>query len=155
MFALLKNWSIFWFLFLKMSFSLQKEEDKKTYLCVKNWSNFAAQHLDLFQLMLGPVFKHNMFCIFALLLKPLCLYCFQQNMQLLKTRKDTICEHTCANCSCENVRFFFIFHGGFRNFQFSEKRFLDRWPTIKTYQNTKAKHKQRKTTKLDAKQKKI
>ena len=36
-------------------------------------------------------------------------------MQNLKTRqkekKDTICEHTCANCSFQNVRFssFFIF----------------------------------------------
>ena len=31
------------FLFSKISFSLQKEEDKKT-SCVKSWSNYVAQH---------------------------------------------------------------------------------------------------------------
>ena len=27
-----------------------------------------------------------------------------------KKKKDTICEHNCANCSCENVLFLCIFH---------------------------------------------
>ena len=57
-FSSVKNWSIFFvffvFLFLKISFSLQKEEDfskkeeketkKNNISSVKNWSNFVAQH---------------------------------------------------------------------------------------------------------------
>ena len=29
-----------------------------------------------------------------------------QNLAKHKKKKDTICEHTCANCSCQNVSFF-------------------------------------------------
>ena len=42
-----------------------------------------------------------------------------------KRKKDTICEHTCANCSCQNVLFLCIFHfWGFCNFQFFQRCFL-------------------------------
>ena len=41
-------------------------------------------------------------------------YCvFQQknakNKETQKKKKDTVCEHNCANCSCPNVRFFLHF----------------------------------------------
>ena len=39
--------------------------------------------------------------------------CFSKNANLKETpkRKNIVCEHTCSNCSCLNVRFsaFFIF----------------------------------------------
>ena len=38
--------------------------------------------------------------------------------------RNTICEHTCANCSCQNGRFSAFFHfGGFRNSKFLSDRF--------------------------------
>ena len=61
-------------------------------------------------------------------LKPLFSQYLQQNAKLKETqkrKKDTICEHSCANCSCQNVRFFLHFSfWGFRNFYFQRAMFL-------------------------------
>ena len=75
--------------------------------------------------MLGPGFSFNLdqfltleFCFFLVFLlfvlgwKPYFYSVFSKNAKLKetqKTKKDTICEHTCANCSCQNVRFFLHF----------------------------------------------
>ena len=120
-----KNWSNFFvsFLFLKISFSLQKEEylfNKKT-----NDLNVVLKIGPiLLRNMLGPVFIltqpwgpvfNTLFLVFFFLggggLKPPILQCFQQSMQILKKDKNkrkTICEHTCANRSCQNFLFCFL-----------------------------------------------
>ena len=73
--------------------------------------------------ILGPVFNFNLdqfltleFCYFfggGGGWNPYFYSRFQQNMQNWKKhqkrKNDTICEHTCANCSCQNVRFFSAF----------------------------------------------
>ena len=52
-----------------------------------------------------------------------------------KKKKNTICEHACANWSCQNVRFFFCMFNvcRFSNFHFSEM-FLRGCPKIKEKQ---------------------
>ena len=59
----------------------------------------------------GPIFiTFFLFLFFGL--KPQFLQCFQQNANFKDTpkkKKHTICEHTCANCSCQHVRFFLHF----------------------------------------------
>ena len=73
--------------------------------------------------ILGPVFNFNLdqFLTLARILfffwflgaeTPISIV-FSANMQNIKKhkkekKKNTICEHTCANCSCQNVRFFFL-----------------------------------------------
>ena len=104
--------------------------------CVKNWSNFVARHT-------WTNFWHNLFCFF------LCFVVFWQNhptppifivfsakhanfketQKRKKKKKNTICEHTRASCSCQNVRFlcFCIFQFCFFcNIQFLERCFFDR-----------------------------
>ena len=83
--------------------------------------------------MLGPVFNLDQFLtfknyafLFLFFLKPLFIV-FSANLQILKKHKkekNTICEHTCANCSCQNVPFFYIFHLGFSEFQMFGEMFL-------------------------------
>ena len=71
--------------------------------------------------ILGPVFNFNLdqfltlevcyFFVCFVLLKPLiCIVLSAKHAKLKETqkRKNTICEHTCANCSCQNIRFFFV-----------------------------------------------
>ena len=43
-----------------------------------------------------------------------------------KRKKDSICEHTCANCSCQNVLFFCIFHFFFFAISNFSEMFFDR-----------------------------
>ena len=78
--------------------------------------------------ILGPVFNFNLdqfltlefyfffFCFFLFFgggaETPIFIVFSAKNAKLKetqKTKKDTICEHTCANCSCQNVRFFLHF----------------------------------------------
>ena len=78
--------------------------------------------------ILGPVFNFNLdqfltlefcycfsfFCLFwgGGAETPIFIVFSAKNAKLKetqKTKKDTICEHTCANCSCQNVRFFSAF----------------------------------------------
>ena len=76
--------------------------------------------------IIGPIFNFNLDQFLTL---EFCFYCFffgggpetpifivfsANNAKLKETqkrKKDTICEHTCANCSCQNVLFsaFLIF----------------------------------------------
>ena len=73
-----------------------------------------------------------------------------------KRKKETICEHNCANCSCQNVRFsaFFIF-AIFGISTFSEIFWLvSKNQDITKYQSKKKKTKTT-TRKQDAKQKQI
>ena len=70
--------------------------------------------------ILGPVFNASLdqfstlgvfFCVF-LVETPIFIVFSAKNAKLKETqkrKKDTICEHTCANCSCQNVRFFSAF----------------------------------------------
>ena len=55
-----------------------------------------------------------------------------------KSKKDTICEHTCPNCSCQSVRFFlhlsFLL---FLEFPFFSEMLFDRSPKIKKYESNK------------------
>ena len=118
----------FVFLFSKISFSLQKEEDfekqakkkqqKKQFLKLKTGPIMLRN-------ILGPVFNFNLdqfltleFCYFFFFWggggaeTPIFIVFSAKNAKLKetqKTKKDTICEHTCANCSCQNVRFFSAF----------------------------------------------
>ena len=58
---------------------------------------------------------------------PICIVLSAKHAKNEETqKKDTICEHNCANCSCQNVRFFFcIFHFCcFCNFHFFSEMFL-------------------------------
>ena len=68
----------------------------------------------VFSFNLDPVFNFIIFVIFLFLflLTPHIFIAFSAKIAKLKEtqkRKNTICEHTCANCSCQNVRFFFFF----------------------------------------------
>ena len=131
-------------LFLKISFSLQKKKEKGPTSCVQNWSNHVVQHTwSLDQFLTQPWTSFNtFFCQFCLLAETTVSIGFSAKMQILKTRhkrKHAICEHTCANCSCQNVCFFLIIHfWGVRNFQNLE-RFFDSSPNSR---NTRC---QRKT----------
>ena len=59
-----------------------------------------------------------------------------------KRKKDTICEHNCANCSCQSVRFFCIFHFCcFFNFRFFLKMFLFGFPKSKKQKNQRKQNK--------------
>ena len=137
----------FVFLFLKISFSLQKEEDfskkrrktnkkKKTFLALKTGPI-------LLRNILGPVFNASLdqfltlgflfFFVFFFFLgggaeTPIFIVFSAKNAKFKETqkrKKDTICEHTCANCSCQNVLFLCIFHFWvFCNFQFFQRCFL-------------------------------
>ena len=70
--------------------------------------------------ILGPVFNFNLDQFLTLDcfffggggLNPLFYSVFSKECKIernTKKKKDTICEHTCANCSCQNVRFFLHF----------------------------------------------
>ena len=93
----------------------QKTTTKKTQFLKLKTGPFMLRNI------LGPIFNFNLdqfltleFCYFF------SLFCFlggaethfysvfRKNAKLKetqKTKKDTICGHTCANCSCQNVRF--------------------------------------------------
>ena len=63
-------------------------------------------------LVLGGRLKPHIFIVFSAKM---------QNLKNTKKKKNTICEHNCANSSCQNVRFFCIFYFCcFSNFHFSE-----------------------------------
>ena len=75
-----------------------------------------------------------------------------------KRKKDTICEHNCANCFCQNVRFFCIFIFAVFQYPFLSEMFFDWFPKIEKYKKktkaSKTKHKNERKTK-DAKQKQM
>ena len=115
---------VFLFVFENLVLPAEKRrifiKNKSTNLCVKNWSNYVAQHAWTdFKRILGPILNTEnvlFYCFYVFLLKPLFYCVFSKNAKYKDTqerKKDTTCEHTCANCSCHNVRFFFcIFHFG-------------------------------------------
>ena len=124
--------------------------------------------------MLGPVFNlyldqfltYNVFffLLFCFLFgwTPICIV-FSAKMQNLekhkfdkKKKKDTICEHNCANCSCQNVRFVFFLHFSvllFLLFPFLSEIVFDRFPKIQKYKSNKNKKKNNNTRTQDAKEK--
>ena len=134
-FLVLKTGPIFFcfvFLFLKISFSLQKEEDfsKKTKKKTpKKKDPFLALKTGpiLLRNIIGPVFNASLdqfltlgflfffvFFSFFLAETPIFIVFSAKNAKFKETqkrKKDTICEHFCANCFCQNVLFcaFFIF----------------------------------------------
>ena len=112
---------------MKISFFLQKEEDflknKPTKITKKTQFLKLKTGPLMLRNMLGPIFNFNLdqfltlefsFFLFVLVvfwLKPLFYSAFSKKCKIernTKKKKDTICEHTCANCSCQNVRFFFL-----------------------------------------------
>ena len=124
--------------------------------------------------IIGPLFNFNLdhfltlefcyfFCFFVFFWAetPIFIVFSAKNAKLKETqkrKKDTICEHNCANSSCQNVRFFFffcIFHFCcFSNFHFFRDVF-DRFPKIKKQQNSKARRtkKQQPENKMQSKNK--
>ena len=147
----------FVFLFLKISFSLQKEEDfskKKRRKRNKNKTTFLALKAGpiLLRNILGPVFNASLdqfltlgffvffvffFFFFFFAETPIFIVLSAKNAKFKETqkrKKDTICEHTCANCSCQNVPFLCIFHFWvFCNFQFFQRCFLIGSQSSKNY----------------------
>ena len=135
----------FGFYFSKISFSLQKKKrifekqtqeeqpQKNTIFKVKMWSNYVAQHNWTAFLTLARTLL-NFFFVFFCGWNPNFIVFSAKYAKLKETqkrKKDTICEHNCANNSCQNVRFFFIFHFCcFSNFHFFRDVF-DRFPKIK------------------------
>ena len=113
------------FYFWKSHSPLQKEEDFWTKKTSKTTTTTKIQFLKLktgpimLRNILGPVFNFNLGQLLTLDFlffwgggaeTPICIVFSAKNAKLKetqKTKKDTICEHTCANCSCQNVRFFF------------------------------------------------
>ena len=91
-------------------------------------------------LQLGPVFYAGFFVFLVLVsflfwLKPPIFIVFSaKNAKFQEKKKDTICEHNCANCSCQNVRFFSAFFI-FANFGISiySEMFLIGFPKSKNY----------------------
>ena len=85
------------------------------------------------------------------------LQCFSKNANFKKKhkkeKKDTICEHTCANCSCQNVLFsaFFIF-GFFCNLQNFQRCFLIGSQNSNNYKiwKQRSKHNNNKRTRYKA-----
>ena len=86
--------------------------------CVNNWSKFflfenlvlAAEKKKIFQ----KETKENNDCVFFAE-TPVFIVFSAKLQNLMKHKKETktstICEQTCANCSCQKVRLFFcIFH---------------------------------------------
>ena len=68
--------------------------------------------LDQF-LTLGFLFFFVFFFFFLLAETPIFIVFSAKNAKFKETqkrKKDTICKHTCANCSCQNVLFLCIFH---------------------------------------------
>ena len=70
--------------------------------------------------IIGPIFNFNLdqfltleccFFLFFWGLKSLFVVLSAKDAKLKETQQknDTICEHTCANYSCQNVRFFLHF----------------------------------------------
>ena len=117
-------------MFLKISFSLQKEEDfsKKAKKTKKNDPFLALKTGPiLLRNIIGPVFNASLdqfltlgflfcFVFFSFFLgaeTPIFIVFSAKNAKFKETqkrKKDTICEHFCANCFCQNVLFLCIFH---------------------------------------------
>ena len=97
---------------------------------VKNWSKLALKTgPSMLRNKIGPVFNarnESFFVYFLLFFKnPLLsagrMRFSKKNKKKTMRKKDTICEHNCANCSCQSVRFFCIFDFCcFFNFRFFE-----------------------------------
>ena len=101
--------------------------------------------------ILGPMFNFNLdqfltleFCYFFCFFRaetPIFIVFSAKTAKLKetqKTKKDTICERTCANCSCQNVRFFCIFDFCcFWNFHVFSEMFLIGFPKSKNTKKTK------------------
>ena len=67
-------------------------------------------------------------------------------------KNDTICEHNCANCSCQNVRFFLHFSFLlFGNFHFFQRCFLMGFRKLKKKKNKIPKQQKQKTTTIENK----
>ena len=141
-FALLyvKNWSklffvLFFFVFFKHLIFLAErkrifEKKKQAKTTTKKNTFFYKLKLGPIMLrnMLGPVFNLyldqvftyvvNVFLFFFVVFlgcNPIFIVFSAKTCKIernTKKEKDTICEHNCANCSCQNVRLFFfcIFH---------------------------------------------
>ena len=117
--------------------------------------------------ILGPVFNASLdqfltlgfFSCFLFLLKPLFFIVLSAKnakfKETQKRKKDTICEHTCASCSCQNVLFLCIFHFWvFCNFQCFQRCFLIGSQNSKNYKIGKQqKPKTTRRRKQDTKQK--
>ena len=95
---------------------------------LKNKKTTKNNHIS--KLKIGPILLRNIFgavfnfdldqfltlkschvCFVVFLLKPLVFFSFLAKYEKLKKhqkRKKTICEHTCANFSCQNVLLFFF-----------------------------------------------
>ena len=126
--------------------------------------------------ILGPVFNASLdhfltlvffcfFCVFSFFggWTPYFYSVFSKNAKFIETQKrkkrhylSTICEHNCANCSCQNVRFFFLHFSFcyFWNFHYFQRCFVTGFQNQKiTKYQSKIKKTKLTTRKQDAKQK--
>ena len=131
MFALLEitiGPSVLCFLFLKLLFSLQRGEyfwQNKQKQQQKTKFTMLKIGPSLLRNILGPIFKFDLDQFLTLKMCHFC-FCFRvettiaivfsANHANFQDTKHTICEHTCANCSCPNVCFCCIFHLGISDF---------------------------------------
>ena len=97
--------------------------------------------LDQF-LTLGFLFFFVFFFFFFLAETPIFIVFSAKNAKFKETqkkKKDTICEHNCANCSCENVLFFVHFSFLlFFQYPFFLMMFLNGFPKSKNTKKNKA-----------------
>ena len=127
----------------------QKQQPKKTHFYKLKTGPIMLRNI------LGPVF--NLYLDQFLTYKICCFLCFlyfsfgrnpyfivfsskHAKFKETQRKKDTICEHNCANCSCQNVRFFFsafFIFCCFFNFHFFRDVF-DWFPKSKNTKNNKA-----------------
>ena len=121
-FSSVKNWSIYCFCCLFVFEKLVLPAERRGFFKKIKYDPFLALKTGPILLcnILGPVFNASLVQFLTCWLKPYFYSVFSKNAKSKEThkRKNTICEHTCANCSCQNVLFsaFFIFCN-FQNFQ--------------------------------------
>ena len=124
------------------------QKNKKILFNIKKLVQFCcATYLDQFLTLTWTVFTWEICFLFFEVETTIFILLLAKHANFKDTQK-TISEHTCANSSCQNVRFFCVFHfGGFRNFHFLRDVF-DRSAKIQKitkYQSNKTKNNNKKT----------
>ena len=148
----LKNWSKFFFVLLVFYFQKSHSPCRKKRI-FENQAKNNQNNTHFYKLKTGPIMLRNIlgpifnfyldqfltykfvdflfFFFFGGAETPILIVFSAKNAKFKETqknKKDTICEHNCANCSCQSALFFCIFHFCcFLNFRFL-KMFLFGFP---------------------------
>ena len=143
-FSSVKNWSSFFVFFVfenlilpaeRRGFFKKKKKNKQkktTFLALKTGPILLCN-------ILGPMFNASLdqfltlgffFCFSFFGWNPYFIVFSANNAKFKETqkrKKNTICEHTCADCSCQNIFFLCIFHFCFfLQFPMFSEMFVDR-----------------------------